>query len=141
MTDTRLLVHTSLQKIRWGDMDAFGHVNNTVYFRYMEQARLEWLYAEAEKQGGHDAQEGPVIVNASCDFLLPLVYPGDIEVRMFVGDLGRTSIGSYYEIWMEGRKYAEGSSRIVWINRGTGRSTPLPDGIAGLLRIEDEQKR
>jgi acyl-CoA thioester hydrolase len=82
-----------------------------------------------------------VIVNASCDFLLPLVYPGDIEVRMFVGDLGRTSIGSYYEIWMEGRKYAEGSSRIVWINRGTGRSTPLPDTIAAPLRLEDEQKR
>jgi acyl-CoA thioester hydrolase len=135
MTDSRLLVHTSLQKIRWGDMDAFGHVNNTVYFRYMEQARLEWLYAQAEKSGGHDAREGPVIVNASCDFLLPLVYPGDIEVRMFLGDLGRTSIGTYYEIWMDGRKYAAGGSKMVWINRDTGRSTPLPDGIAALLRI------
>jgi acyl-CoA thioester hydrolase len=141
MTDTRLLVHTSVQKIRWGDMDAFGHVNNTVYFRYMEQARLEWLYAQAAKYGGHDAQEGPVIVNASCDFLLPLVYPGEIEVRMFLGDLGRTSIGTYYESWMEGRKYAEGGSRMVWINRGTGRSTPLPDAIAAPLRFEDEPKR
>jgi len=140
MTDSRLLVHTSRQKIRWGDMDAFGHVNNTVYFRYMEQARLEWLYAQAAKYG-HDADEGPVIVNASCDFLLPLVYPGDIEVRMFLGDLGRTSIGTFYEIWMEGSKYAEGASKMVWIKRATGRSTPLPDAIAATLRDESGLKR
>ena len=44
---TRVLVHTSLQPIRWGDMDVLGHVNNTVYFRYMEQARIEWIYALA----------------------------------------------------------------------------------------------
>ena len=74
-----------------------------------------------------DADEGPVIVNASCEFLLPLVYPGDIEVRMFLGEPGRTSIGSYYEIWMDGRKFADGASRMVWIKRSTGKSTPLPD--------------
>ena len=42
---SRLLVHTSRLPIRWGDMDALGHVNNTVYFRYMEQARIEWVRA------------------------------------------------------------------------------------------------
>ena len=47
MTDSRHLVQSTRQSIRWGDMDAFGHVNNTVYFRYMEQARLEWLHAQA----------------------------------------------------------------------------------------------
>ena len=117
-------------------MDAFGHVNNTVYFRYMEQARIEWLRAQAEKYAGYGAEEGPVIVNASCDFLLPLVYPGDIEVRMFLGEPGRSSIGTWYEIWMEGRKFADGASRMVWINRGTGRSTPLPEVIAAPLRGE-----
>ena len=40
--------------IRWGDMDAMGHVNNTVYFRYMEQTRIEWLYAESEPTKGRD---------------------------------------------------------------------------------------
>ncbi len=55
---------------------------------------------------------------------------------MFLGDLGRTSIGTYYEIWMDGRKYAEGASKMVWINRGTGRSTPLPNAIAALLRVD-----
>ncbi len=130
MTDSRNLVHTSRQVVRWGDMDAFGHVNNTVYFRYMETARMEWLEALSDKYVGQEATEGPVIVNASCEFFLPLTYPADLEVRMYLGDPGRSSIGSYYEIWSADRKFAEGASRIVWINRATQRSTPLPHVIA-----------
>ena len=115
-------------------MDAFGHVNNIVYFRYMEQVRIEWLHALAPEYARNDANEGPVIVNASCTFLAPLKYPGDLEVRMFIGELGRTSLGTFYEIWMEDRKFAEGASRLVWIDRGTEKSTPLPDVISALLR-------
>jgi len=43
VTLPRILVHTSLQPLRWADMDMLGHVNNVAYFRYMEQARIEWL--------------------------------------------------------------------------------------------------
>ena len=130
MSDSRILVHTSLQTVRWGDMDAFGHVNNTVYFRYMETARMEWLRALSEEYVGMEAPEGPVIVNANCEFLLPLVYPAELEVKMFLGDPGRTSIGSYFEIWSDGRKFADGAARMVWINRSTQRSTPLPPVVA-----------
>ncbi len=130
-----VLVHTSIQPIRWADMDAFGHVNNTVYFRYMEQARIEWLYAQAREQGaGYAAGSGPVIVNASCTFLEPLVYPGDCEVRMFLGEVGRSSVGSFYEIWKDGRMFASGAAKIVWIDLSSGRPTPLPEAIAAPLR-------
>ncbi len=112
-------------------MDAFGHVNNTLYFRYMETARMEWLEALSDDYVGQSAPDGPVIVNATCEFLLPLTYPADLEVRMFLGDPGRTSIGSYFEIWSDGRKFAEGAARMVWINRATQRSTPLPPLVAG----------
>ena len=118
-------------------MDAFGHVNNTVYFRYMEQARLEWLVAQDPQYMATDGEESSVIVNASCDFLLPLVYPGELEVRMFLGEPRRSSIDSYYEIWSDGRKFADGASRIVWIKRSTGRSTPLPGAIKVLLHAEN----
>jgi acyl-CoA thioester hydrolase len=130
----RPLVHTSRQPIRWGDMDALGHVNNTVYFRYMEQARIEWLFALNAEHGAYGGT-GPVIVNASCTFLQPLVFPGDVEVRMYLGDLGRSSIGSYYDLLCDGRKYAEGAAKIVWIDLATGRSAPLPAAIAGLLAV------
>jgi acyl-CoA thioester hydrolase len=129
----RLLVHTSRQSIRWGDMDALGHVNNVTYFRYLEQARIEWVYALHPAGDAYESSD-PVIVNASCTFLEPLVYPGDIEVRMYLGEPGRTSIGSYYEIWMNGRKYAEGAAKIVWIDLASGRSVPVPDAVAAPLR-------
>jgi acyl-CoA thioester hydrolase len=129
----RILVHTSRQSMRWGDMDALGHVNNTVYFRYMEQARIEWLSATLPGQtvfGG----TGPVIVNASCTFIEPLVYPGDFDVLMYLSDPGRSSVGSSYDIVMGGRTYAEGAAKIVWIDYAAGRSTPLPEVIVARLR-------
>jgi acyl-CoA thioester hydrolase len=131
----RLLVHTSRQTIRWGDMDMMGHVNNTVYFRYMEQARIEWIYSlSADGRAYSGAQTGPVIVNASCTFLQPLVYPGDIDVTMYLGEPGRTSVGSSYEILHDGRKYAEGAAKIVWIDLTSGRPTPLPENVVAPLR-------
>ena len=129
----RLLVHTSRQPIRWADMDMLGHVNNTSYFRYFEQARIEWTYG-LHRPGEVYSATGPVIVNASCTFLVPLVYPGDIEVRMYLGEPGRTSIGSYYELAMNGRKHAEGAAKMVWIDLASGRSVPVPDVVAGLVR-------
>ena len=129
----RILVHTSRQPIRWADMDMLGHVNNTVYFRYFEQARIEWFYG-LHAHGEAYAATGPVIVNASCTFQEPLVYPGDVEVRMSLGDPGRTSVGSYYEIWMNGRKYADGAAKIVWVDLASGRSVPLPEIVAAPLR-------
>ena len=130
----RLHVHTSVQPVRWGDMDMLGHVNNTVYFRYMEQARIEWLYAASTTGGYVPGGSGPVIVNASCTFEQPLVYPGDVEVRMYLGNPGRTSVGSYYELYKDGRRHAEGAAKIVWIDFATGRPTPLPEAIAAPLR-------
>ncbi len=130
-----ILVHTSIVPIRWGDMDAFGHVNNTVYFRYMEQARLDWLSAIERHEGASiPPGTGPVIVNASCTFFAPLVYPGDCEVRMYLGELGRSSVGTFYEIWHDGRRFAEGAAKIVWVDRASGRSTALPAAIAAPLR-------
>ena len=79
--------------LRWGDMDAMGHINNTLYFRYMEITRLEWIFkvgASTDLQG-----EGPVIVNAFCNFLRQLAYPGDARVTLFVAEPGRSSFETY----------------------------------------------
>ena len=63
--------------VRWGDMDAMGHVNNTLYFRYMETVRLEWVYRIVGRPGA----QGPVIVNAFCNFLEQVEYPADLLAR------------------------------------------------------------
>ena len=127
------LVHASVQSLRWGDMDAMGHVNNTLYFRYMEQARSEWLHVHAEG-GGHDPGQGTVLLEASCRYLAPLAFPGDVEVRMYVGEPGRSSLASRYEIWNEGRCAAEGAALIVWVSLDTGRSSPIPARLVEAIR-------
>jgi acyl-CoA thioester hydrolase len=130
-------VHVLRQQIRWGDMDALGHVNNTVYFRYMESARIAFL----EEANGHfDANgEGPVIVTAYCSFLKQLTYPGDIEIRTFVGSPGRSSIEVTHEIRLvgpdgeAGEVHAEGGAKVVWIDFAAGKSVPLPERLRGLV--------
>jgi acyl-CoA thioester hydrolase len=111
-------------------MDGMGHVNNTVYFRYMEQNRVEWF--EALGYGVSVAQsESPVIINASCTFLIPFTYPGTVECRMYSGHAGRSSLATYYEMRLGGddRVFAEGTAKIVWMNPATGKSIALPEKI------------
>lgn len=124
------LVYTTRMPIRWGDMDALGHVNNTVYFRYFEQARLEWM---GEIGFVPDSDEtGPVIVNAHCTFLRQLKYPGEIEVRTFAGPAGRSSFETFYELRRIDQPdilVAEGSAKVVAINFLSGKSIDLPDSM------------
>ncbi len=129
MQSQRKLVQTTLIPIRWGDLDAYGHVNNTLYFRYMEQARVEYL----ETLGFRVRPQGtaPVIINASCTFLVPLNHPGVVEVRLFCGKPGRSSIPTTYEIRLlaDDTLYATGESKIVWMDVATGKSVPIPDRL------------
>jgi acyl-CoA thioester hydrolase len=129
----RLLVHTTRLPIRWGDMDALGHVNNTVYFLYMEQARMEWV-TSLDVQGEAPREWTTVIVNASCTFLRPLVFPGTVEVRMLLAQPGRTSVASHYEIAQDGELYAEGAAKLVFVDTARGRPVPLPAPVTALLR-------
>lgn len=136
MEDKKKLIHVCKMPIRWGDMDAYGHVNNTVYFRYMEQARVEWIEAMniLVRPGG----AGPVIINASCTFLIPMTYPGHVEVRTFTGPPGRSSVQTYVEMSIEGdeRLYAEGAAKVVWMDTQSGKSVPLPDHVRAMLEAE-----
>lgn len=133
-TTPRTLLQVSLIPIRWGDMDAYGHVNNAMYFRYAEQNRVDWFEAVGLGCGPQHA-EGPVIVNASCTFLLPMTYPGEVEVRMYGSHLGRSSFITEFEMRMAGSEqlYAEGSAKVVWIDTASGKSAPLPDRLRRLI--------
>ena len=100
---------------------------------------MEWVLGLEPEVRAYECA-GPVIVNASCTFVAPLVYPGELEVRMFLGEPGRSSVGSFYEIWCGGRKYADGAAKIVWIDLASGRSVPLPDRITAPLRALEERR-
>lgn len=136
MEHKRKLMHTTTMPIRWGDMDAYGHVNNTVYFRYMEQARVEWIEGlnVVVRPGG----EGPVIINASCTFMVPMTYPGEVEVKTFVGKPGRSSVETWVELRLVGDDtlYAEGASKVVWMDTQTGKSVPIPPHVRDVIEAE-----
>jgi acyl-CoA thioester hydrolase len=127
MPDDYILLGRTRMPLRWGDMDAMGHVNNTVYFRYLEQARIELfeMLGFPATPGG----VGPVIVNAHCNFLRQLRYPGDIEVTSWVGPPGRSSFETLQEIrrtdapeWV----FAQGGAKVVWVDQRVEKSVPLP---------------
>ena len=128
------LVHEVTVPLRWGDMDAMGHINNTLYFRYMEIARLEWLFKVGASTGL--SGEGPVIVNAFCNFLRQLTYPGEARVTLFVAKPGRSSFETYHTIERTdepGVLYAEGGARVVWTDYGAKKSAPMPDWFRACL--------
>jgi acyl-CoA thioester hydrolase len=131
------LVHTMRIPIRWGDMDAMGHVNNTVYFRYFETARIAWFDQIA--CAPDPAGEGPVIINANCSFLKQLKYPGEIEVTTLVGPPGRSSFQMTHEIRLVGADgragalHAEGGAKVVWVNFPAEKSVALPEQMLTLL--------
>lgn len=128
------LVHTQQLPIRWGDMDAMGHVNNTVYFRYLETVRIDWFRAIGVRidPGG----EGALIVNAFCNFHQQLEYPGDIVVKMYVSDPGRSSFESWATIERAddpGVVYASGGATTVWVDFPKQKSMPMPDWLRAIV--------
>ena len=128
------LVYQEVISMRWGDMDAMGHLNNTSYFRYLETARINWftqLACPPDPSG-----EGPVIVNAFCNFLIQLEYPCDVLVKMYVSDPQRSSFESWAtleRVDQPGVIHAEGGATTVWVNFPLKKSASLPDWMRAYL--------
>lgn len=128
------LVHEIVVPIRWGDMDAMGHVNNTIYFRYMEIARLDWFFGMGlpiDPKG-----EGPVIVNAFCNFIRQFEFPGNVLVRSYVGAMGNTSFDTFHEMLRTDDPatiYANGGATIVWVDFPKQKSVPMSAQARALI--------
>jgi acyl-CoA thioester hydrolase len=116
--------------LRWGDMDAMSHLNNVIYFRLMEEARIQWF-----QQFGFSTLptgEAPILAHVSCDFVRAMTYPGTAIVRQIVTRVGRSSVEMSLSIEKDGEPgvtYATGRSVIVWYDYGTGRSMPWPEAV------------
>ena len=132
--ERKKLTYQMVIPIRWGDMDAMGHVNNTLYFRYLETIRIEWLHSLGTtlKPEG----EGFVIVNAFCNFIRQLEYPGDVRARHYVGSVGRSSFDTFVTLERDdepGVLYATGGATTVWLDFPAKKTLPLPDWLRAIL--------
>lgn len=115
--------------VRWGDMDAYGHVNNTLYFRYFEEARFLWML---DKGVPLKADTHPVVVTIGCTFLRPIFHPETLRIDVFISEPGRSSFMVKYKVYTASQPAApaaEGYSKVVWVSSVDGRSVPLPDPV------------
>jgi acyl-CoA thioester hydrolase len=120
--------------IRWGDIDAMGHLNNASYFRYMEVCRIDWL-ASIDSVPSQTA-EGIVIVNAFCNFYRQLTYPGDVLMKMYTSDPARTT----FETWVTMERSdapgvidAAGGATTIWVDFPNQKAKALPDWLRALV--------
>lgn len=119
--------------LRWGDMDAHHHVNNTVYFRLLEESRVVQFYGARE---GTDRRYGLVLAHVSCDFLRQMHYPLTVRISRTVTRVGRSSMDVAVEIIgvdEPGLPYARGREVLVCMDFEAGRSHPWPQGILALV--------
>jgi acyl-CoA thioester hydrolase len=142
------MIHTLLEgypviveiPVAWGDMDAFQHVNNVVYFRYFESARI----AYSVKIGLHALREqtgiGPILGSTGCKYKLPLTYPDTVSVGARTVNVGEDRFTMKYAI--VSHRYekiaAEGDGVIVMYNYREGKKTGIPGEIR--QRIEDLER-
>lgn len=115
--------------VRWGDMDAYGHVNNTLYFRYFEEARFQWML---DKGLPLKSDTHPVVVTIGCTFLRPIFHPETLRIDVYLSELGRSSFMVKYKVFTLSQPEtpaAEGYSKVVWVSATDGKSVPLPDVV------------
>ena len=124
-----LLFSTELA-VRWRDLDAFNHVNNAMYLRYLEEARLRWLLTLAGPW--MDAHVAPVVASALVNFKRPIAWPEDVKVELFVDRLGNSSCTLGHRILSAKDAtvlYCDGHVVMVWFDSRSGRSSPLPECV------------
>jgi len=115
--------------VRWGDMDAFQHVNNTLYFRYFESARIAYFEELDVMDFLSGAKIGPILASTSCRFRFPVTYPDTLVIGVRVSQMGADRfIMEYLAVSQRHDKVAaEGDGLMVSYDYGSGRKAPLPD--------------
>jgi len=120
--------------VRWGDMDAVGHVNNAAYFTYCESARI--AYFDRLGVGAFaTAPSGPALVHAALDFRRQVRYPAVLDIGARVVEVRTRSFRMDYAIFYEATDsvVADGTSVVVWTDYAAGRAIGIPDAVRAAI--------
>jgi acyl-CoA thioester hydrolase len=115
--------------IHWGEMDAFGHVNNARFFTWFESSRIAFFQAAGISLDHRDSV-APILAAAHCDYLEPVVFPIRLVVGARATKLGNTSLTLEHAVWPVGspeRLLARGTSVVVLLDYATGAKVRIPD--------------
>jgi acyl-CoA thioester hydrolase len=106
--------HTYLCPVRWFDLDAYQHVNNVQFLRFLEEARVDFLFTLAPREGTKTLKEGVVISRHEIDYKHPLQYrPAPVPVHIWVTEIRAASFTLAYEVSDDDTLYARASSVLV----------------------------
>ncbi len=121
--------------IHWGEMDAFGHVNNARFFTWFETSRIAFFRAVGIASQRQDAM-APILAAAHCDYLEPVVFPVRLVVGARASKLGNTSLTLEHAVWpvqAPERLFARGTSVVVLLNYATGEKVRIPDATRAAI--------
>ena len=115
----------------WGDMDAYQHLNNTVYFRYFESVRVELLRDSGFIESMETVGIGAILRDTRCRFRAPVTWPDRVHVAGRVGEIGDDRFSMDYAVWSEelATVAAEGDGTIVCYDYRAAAKAPIPDAI------------
>ena len=119
--------------VRWGDMDAFNHVNNASYLRYIEEARVLWFKEISPDWADPDC--APILAAAQMNYRRPIGWPERLRIVMGAERVGGKSLTLAHRIesaTQDGVVYADGNTVLVWVNR-SGASMQLPEFVRAAL--------
>lgn len=128
--------------IQWGDMDAFSHVNNVIYIRWFETARIE-LFTELWGGNGINLQEildgdgvGPILANFNINYHLPLLYPDTVHINTRISKVGNSSFGVSHQLFSKNngnKMIASADSIVVMYNYQKGEKFLLNEELKNAL--------
>jgi acyl-CoA thioester hydrolase len=120
----------------WGDMDYFRHVNNIVFFRYFESARIAYLERIGFRQEGEAEGAGPILHSTHARFRRPLTWPDSVLVGARTVEVGEDRFTQEYRLVSraQGAVAAEGGGVLVAFDYAANRKVPLPDAVREAIR-------
>ena len=123
--------HCTRINVTWGEMDALGHINNIIYFRYMESARIDYFVALGIDPPTIDSTFGPILAHIECQFMAAVMYPDEVLVSSRIHSFGRTSMKIEHVIFScsQGKVVARGDSVIVMIDYTNMRKKEIPESM------------
>ncbi|MDJ0931428.1 thioesterase family protein [Breoghania sp.] len=124
--------YATTDKIRYGDTDRQGHVNNAVFSTFLETGRAEILYAEEARR--HCQGASFVIATLTLEYLSPLFWPGTVTIETIVMRVGTSSIELSQRILQDGTHAASGRTVIVQVDDATEKGKPLSDEMKAFLK-------
>ena len=127
--DNRKMLFRLPIELRWRDLDAFNHVNNSNFMTYLEEARIRWFDSFYDNWSVEETS--PLLAAVQMNYRVPIPYPASVAVELYAERVGNSSLTISHAIVSEdgATLYADGHVVMVWIDRRSGRPTPLPEVV------------